>query len=225
MARATAISSVTSPTTTSTADGSTPSGVRARSTPASPRARIRTRWPIRTSAATECAPTKPVPPVTHTSIGHLRTVHDWATRHRARPRPTPSSPTMRSGTSLTCHGTIDRECPARYTPVVPLVPPVVFVEHVAETVRRPGRWRLWMAAAMASLSIGMSAWIWGQLIVGVALPTTTLAPVGFIMVPVLTLFGVLTLVHDEPSQRPEPAGRRRSRLLLGLDALIILGSV
>ncbi|HEX9339499.1 MAG TPA: GGDEF domain-containing protein, partial [Pseudonocardiaceae bacterium] len=62
-------------------------------------------------------------------------------------------------------------------------------------------------------------------IVGVALPTTTLAPVGFIMVPVLTLFGVLTLVHDEPSQRPEPAGRRRSRLLLGLDALIILGSV
>ncbi|HEX4702235.1 MAG TPA: GGDEF domain-containing protein [Pseudonocardiaceae bacterium] len=87
------------------------------------------------------------------------------------------------------------------------------------------RWRLWMAAAMASLSIGMSAWIWGQLIIGVALPSSTLAPVGFIMVPVLTLFGVFTLVHDEPSGQHVQPQQRRGRLLQALDALIICGSL
>lgn len=88
------------------------------------------------------------------------------------------------------------------------------------------RWRLWMAAAMASLAVGMSAWIWGQLIRGAALPSTTLAPVGFIMVPVLALFAVLSLVHDEPPpQQPEMTGRRHNRVLVGLDALIVCGSV
>jgi diguanylate cyclase (GGDEF)-like protein len=45
------------------------------------------------------------------------------------------------------------------------------------------------------------------------------------MVPVLTLFGVLSLVHDEPSSRPEPVGQRRGRLLTALDALIVCGSL
>jgi diguanylate cyclase (GGDEF)-like protein len=42
------------------------------------------------------------------------------------------------------------------------------------------------------------------------------------------LFGVLSLVPDEPAQRSEPArhsSTRRGRVLLGLDALIICGSV
>ncbi len=84
------------------------------------------------------------------------------------------------------------------------------------------RWRLWMAAAMATLTVGLVAWIWGQLIVGVALPMTILAPVSFIMVPMLAMFGVLNLVHDGPGlQQPN----RRGRLLLVLDALIICGSL
>ena len=100
-----------------------------------------------------------------------------------------------------------------------------FVWSARRTTGAERRWRLWMVGAMASLTVGMSAWIWGQIIVGVALPTTTLAPAGFIMVPVLALFGVLTLAHGEPAERPEPFGRRRSRVLLGLDALIISGSL
>lgn len=106
-----------------------------------------------------------------------------------------------------------------------LIALVGFIVSARRSTGAERRWRLWMAAAMASLTIGMSAWIWGQIVIGVPLPTTTLAPVSFIMVPVLTLFGVLSLVHDEPSQRPEPFGRRRSRVLLGLDALIICGSL
>src|SRR5690242_15824820 len=51
-----------------------------------------------------------------------------------------------------------------------------FVWSARRTTGAERRWRLWMVAAMASLTIGMSTWIWGQIIVGVALPTTTLAP-------------------------------------------------
>jgi diguanylate cyclase len=84
------------------------------------------------------------------------------------------------------------------------------------------RWRLWVAGAMASLIVGVVAWIWGRLIIGVAMPITVLATVAFIMVPVLTLFGVLNLVHDEPGPRQR---NRRGRLVLVLDALIICGSL
>ncbi|HEY0805715.1 MAG TPA: GGDEF domain-containing protein [Pseudonocardiaceae bacterium] len=86
------------------------------------------------------------------------------------------------------------------------------------------RWRLWMAAAMASLIIGMVTLIWSVPVNGPALPSTPVVPIAFIMVPVLAMLGVLNLVHDEPARRPEPAGRRRSRVLLGLDTLIICGS-
>jgi diguanylate cyclase (GGDEF)-like protein len=84
------------------------------------------------------------------------------------------------------------------------------------------RWRLWMAAAMSSLIVGLVAWLWGQLILGVALPMMVLAPVGFIMAPVLALFGILNFFHNEPRAQQS---NRRGRLLLALDALIICGSL
>jgi diguanylate cyclase (GGDEF)-like protein len=84
------------------------------------------------------------------------------------------------------------------------------------------RWRLWMAAAMGSLIVGLVAWLWGQLILGVALPMMVLAPVGFIMAPVLALFGILNFFHNGPGAQHK---NRRGRLLLALDSLIICGSL
>jgi diguanylate cyclase (GGDEF)-like protein len=83
------------------------------------------------------------------------------------------------------------------------------------------RWRLWMTAAMTSLLVGLSAWIWGQLILGVSLPSSTLAPLGFILVPVLSLGAVLTLAHGASDSLPN----HRSRLVLVLDGLIVVGSL
>jgi diguanylate cyclase (GGDEF)-like protein len=83
------------------------------------------------------------------------------------------------------------------------------------------RWRLWMVAAMCSLVVALSAWIWGQLFLGVSLPSSTLAPLGFILVPVLSLGGVLTLAHGAASSLPN----HRSKLVVVLDGLIVVGSL
>jgi diguanylate cyclase (GGDEF)-like protein len=83
------------------------------------------------------------------------------------------------------------------------------------------RWRLWMVAAMCSLVVGLSAWIWGQLFLGVSLPSSTLAPLGFILVPVLSLGAVLTLAHGATSSLPN----HRSKLVVVLDGLIVVGSL
>ncbi|WP_433271765.1 diguanylate cyclase domain-containing protein [Actinosynnema sp. CS-041913] len=91
-------------------------------------------------------------------------------------------------------------------------------------LRRQGtarRWRLWMAASMASLVVGLCAWIWGQVFLGVSLPSTTVAPLGFILVPVLALFAVLVLGHGGTGSLPN----HRSRLVIVLDGLIVVGSL
>ncbi|QQQ78422.1 GGDEF domain-containing protein [Saccharothrix sp. 6-C] len=83
------------------------------------------------------------------------------------------------------------------------------------------RWRLWMVAAMASLAVGLAVWIWGQVILGVALPSSTLAPIGFMLVPGLTLCAILVLAHGGSGKLPG----HRSRLVVALDGLIVVGSL
>ncbi|MFT7838671.1 GGDEF domain-containing protein [Saccharothrix sp. BKS2] len=83
------------------------------------------------------------------------------------------------------------------------------------------RWRLWMAAAMASLVVGLCAWIWGQVFLGVALPSSTLAQLGFMVVPALTLCAVVVLSHGGSGTFPG----NRSRLVIVLDGLIVVGSL
>ncbi|SDM22239.1 GGDEF domain-containing protein [Allokutzneria albata] len=84
------------------------------------------------------------------------------------------------------------------------------------------RWRLWMAGAMTSLTIGLVTWTWGLVFMGIGLPASTLAPIGFMMTPVFALFAVLTMARG---QRPSTTPRPRGPWLRVLDGLIILGAI
>lgn len=87
-------------------------------------------------------------------------------------------------------------------------------------------WRLrnrWMTAAMASLTVGLSAWIWGQQIMGVQLPTSTIAPLGFTLVPVLCLAAVV--VEAQKRRADDLLPNYRSRTVVVLDGLIVIGSL
>jgi diguanylate cyclase (GGDEF)-like protein len=81
----------------------------------------------------------------------------------------------------------------------------------------------WMTAAMTSLTVGLSAWIWGQQILGVQLPTTTIAPLGFTMVPVLCLAAVVVKAQQRRADDLLP--NSRSRTVVVLDGLIVIGSL
>jgi diguanylate cyclase (GGDEF)-like protein len=87
------------------------------------------------------------------------------------------------------------------------------------------RWRLWMAGASASLAAGMSMWMGGQVAVGLSLPSWALAPLGFLMVPLFVLLGVLTLAQGERAAEQDLPSVRRSWVLLMLDGLIVVGSL
>ncbi|MGZ3143599.1 diguanylate cyclase domain-containing protein [Lentzea chajnantorensis] len=82
----------------------------------------------------------------------------------------------------------------------------------------------WMTAAMTSLTVGLSAWIWGQQILGVQLPTSTIAPLGFTMVPVLCLAAVITRAHAA-RRADDLLPNYRSRTVVVLDGLIVIGSL
>ncbi len=86
------------------------------------------------------------------------------------------------------------------------------------------RWRGWMLCSAISLTIGLLAWISSQVLAGVALPATTLAPLGFIMTAVFLLPAVLTMARGEPDAE-EPPAVQRNRALLLLDGLILAGSL
>ncbi|SDG45172.1 diguanylate cyclase (GGDEF) domain-containing protein [Lentzea fradiae] len=81
----------------------------------------------------------------------------------------------------------------------------------------------WMTAAMASLATGLSAWIWGQQILGVQLPSTTIAPIGFTLVPYLCLAAVV--VKAQRRRKDDQLPNYRSRTVVVLDGLIVIGSL
>ncbi|WP_434441288.1 diguanylate cyclase domain-containing protein [Lentzea sp. E54] len=81
----------------------------------------------------------------------------------------------------------------------------------------------WMTAAMISLTVGLSAWIWGQQIMGVQLPSSTIAPLGFTMVPVLCLAAVVVKAQQRRADDLLP--NYRSRTVVVLDGLIVIGSL
>ncbi|MGI5506076.1 diguanylate cyclase domain-containing protein [Lentzea sp. CA-135723] len=81
----------------------------------------------------------------------------------------------------------------------------------------------WMTAAMASLTVGLSAWIWGQQVMGVQLPSSTIAPLGFTMVPVLCLAALIVKAQQRRADDLLPS--YRSRTVLVLDGLIVIGSL
>lgn len=83
------------------------------------------------------------------------------------------------------------------------------------------RWRLWMASSMASLVIGLAAWIWGQVFLGVSLPSSTLAQLAFMLVPALALCAILVLAHGGSGKLPG----HRNKLVVVLDCLIVVGSL
>ncbi|MFS8095878.1 GGDEF domain-containing protein [Lentzea alba] len=81
----------------------------------------------------------------------------------------------------------------------------------------------WMTAAMTSLTVALSAWIWGQQILGVQLPTTTIAPLGFTLVPVLCLAAVI--VKAQTRRADDLLPNYRSRAVVVLDGLIVIASL
>ncbi|QFZ17960.1 GGDEF domain-containing protein [Saccharothrix syringae] len=126
---------------------------------------------------------------------------------------------------LVVSGVLDRSASVavdKFTQLVAAAAAMVSYWRAAR--RRPGvarRWRLWMTAAMASLVVGLCAWIWGQVFLGVSLPSSTLAPLGFMLVPTLTLCAVVVLSHGGSGTLPG----HRSKLVVVLDGLIVVGSL
>ncbi|MGW6931529.1 diguanylate cyclase domain-containing protein [Lentzea sp. NPDC054927] len=94
---------------------------------------------------------------------------------------------------------------------------------VAALVAYARRGDRWMTAALTSLSIGLSAWIWGQQILGVQLPSSTIAPLGFTMTPVLCLAAVIVKAQQRRADDLLP--NYRSRTVVILDGLIVIGSL
>ncbi|TWP52163.1 GGDEF domain-containing protein [Lentzea tibetensis] len=122
---------------------------------------------------------------------------------------------------LVVSGVLGRDASVAVDKIEQLVFAVAALACYARTAKP--RWRRWMVAAMASLTVGLSAWIWGQQVLSVQLPSSTLAPLGFLLVPVLTLAAVIVLAHS--GGRDDRPHDRRSRLVVVIDGLVIVGSL
>ncbi|HST65428.1 MAG TPA: bifunctional diguanylate cyclase/phosphodiesterase [Mycobacteriales bacterium] len=90
---------------------------------------------------------------------------------------------------------------------------------------RERRWRLLMAAAFVGWGTGQGIWTYYQLIGRDAIPSPSLADVGYLTLPVFALPSLLVLAagRSRRARRDERSGR--SRLVLVLDALVIVGSM
>ena len=85
-------------------------------------------------------------------------------------------------------------------------------------------WRLLMAIAMGGWGTGQAIWSWYQIFGHTALPSPSLADVGFFMLFVFALPALMVLASDGT---PRPARRTasRSRPVLLLDGLVVVGSL
>ncbi|WP_313888204.1 GGDEF domain-containing protein [Lentzea alba] len=100
---------------------------------------------------------------------------------------------------------------------------VQLVFAIAALIAYARRRNKWMTAAMTSLTVGLSAWIWGQQILGVQLPTSTIAPLGFTLVPILCLAALIVKAQQRRADDLLP--NYRSRTVVVLDGLIVIGSL
>ncbi len=98
--------------------------------------------------------------------------------------------------------------------------------------RPPGvwLWRLLLFVGVTGWACGQGAWSWYQLVEGQPMPSPSLADVGYFTLPLFAVPAVLALPSTSPSDREPGAsglalGGRRARLLLALDALVIVGSL
>ncbi len=104
--------------------------------------------------------------------------------------------------------------------------------HVTGRAPQGGRaavqWRL-MAIGMAGWSVGQLIWSWYQVFAHTAMPSPSLADVGYLTLPVFALAALLTGAADEMAgHRRRLAGTgsaARSRLVLVLDGLVVVGSL
>ena len=85
------------------------------------------------------------------------------------------------------------------------------------------RWRLLLAAGFAGWSGGQALWTWSQVVSLDPIPSPSLADVGYLTLPVFALPSLLVLAAA--GRRGTGAGEGRSRSVLLLDALVIVGSM
>ncbi|NUT20834.1 MAG: EAL domain-containing protein [Hamadaea sp.] len=88
-------------------------------------------------------------------------------------------------------------------------------------------WRWFVGAGFLGWTAGMAVWAWYREFGGIALPSPSLADVGFLTLPVFGLVGLLVLATNLPSREPaEPATPRSlPRVVLVLDGLMVVCSL
>ncbi|MGZ4602990.1 MAG: putative bifunctional diguanylate cyclase/phosphodiesterase [Kineosporiaceae bacterium] len=101
--------------------------------------------------------------------------------------------------------------------------------------RRAGRrrdawlWRALLFVGVTGWAFGQAVWSWYQLVAGRHLPSPSLADVGYVALPLFAVPALLALPTTSTSPPTPPAelgvGDRRTRLVLTLDALVIVGSL
>ena len=93
-------------------------------------------------------------------------------------------------------------------------------------------WRLLLGLGTLGWTLGQAVWSWYQLVAQRALPSPSLADVGYFALPFFALPALLVVppgpgrwAHTPDDPSPFPRSERHGRLLLGLDALVIVGSL
>jgi diguanylate cyclase (GGDEF)-like protein len=87
------------------------------------------------------------------------------------------------------------------------------------------RWRLLMAAGFAGWTGGQALWTWSQVISLDPIPSPSLADVGYLMLPVFALPSLLVIAAAGRRRGDSWQASGRSRSVLVLDALVIVGSM